>query len=365
MIRRAVLSALLSSAICYSAWAATPRFIPGTATDLPQLVTKEGKIYKLGKKPYPAGTRAKWIAEGRTLAKTPDGYLPKGQKLKGAADNRSYLPPIGDQGSLGSCVFWAGTYYTKTANMKWKDPSINVNVASNQCSPRFTYNLCNAGADNGGYGHEPFEICMRYGVASLQQLPYTTDYTTLPSQADFLEGLHRRTTNYVWLWDFSPDASQIAELKAWLDAGHVAACGVYAEDTFDAWGPGDAPWVGTTCTRSDTGTSAPPASLPRARTFICSRVSMLPRRSAGSVRRTGISYLLSPPCTGVTFSPPRPRRTTSTMSAWATPSWAALAWLTRSTSLGASSSTVSSTPTMSGVASKAARSLPATATWPA
>ena len=251
MIRRAVLSALLSSAICYSAWAATPRFIPGTATDLPQLVTKEGKIYKLGKKPYPAGTRAKWIAEGRTLAKTPDGYLPKGQKLKGAADNRSYLPPIGDQGSLGSCVFWAGTYYTKTANMKWKDPSINVNVASNQCSPRFTYNLCNAGADNGGYGHEPFEICMRYGVASLQQLPYTTDYTTLPSQADFLEGLHRRTTNYVWLWDFSPDASQIAELKAWLDAGHVAACGVYAEDTFDAWGPGDAPWVGTTCTIDD------------------------------------------------------------------------------------------------------------------
>jgi len=248
MSRRAVLSVLLSSVICYSAWAATPQFIPGTATELPRLVTKEGKTYKLGKKPYPAGTRAKWIAEGRTLAKTPVGYLPQGKMLKGAADNRSYMPPIGDQGSLGSCVFWAGTYYTKTANMKWKDSSINVNAASNQCSPRFTYNLCNAGADNGGYGHEPFEICMRYGVASLQQLPYTTDYTTLPSQADFLEGLHRRTTNYVWLWDFSPDASQIAELKAWLDAGHVAACGVYAEDTFEAWGPGDAPWVGTTCT---------------------------------------------------------------------------------------------------------------------
>ena len=251
MSKRVILPVLLSFLFCLPAFAAQARLIPGTATELPKLVTKEGKTYKLGKKPYPAGTRAKWIAEGRALAKTPESYLPRGRALKGAADNRSYMPPIGDQGSLGSCVFWAGTYYTKTANMKWKNPSLNVSVASNQCSPRFTYNLSNAGADNGGYGHEPFEIFMRYGTASLQQLPYTTDYTTLPSQADFIEGLHRRTTNYVWLWDFSPDASQIAELKAWLDAGHVAACGVYAETTFDAWGPGDAPWVGTACTIDD------------------------------------------------------------------------------------------------------------------
>jgi len=249
MSRRAVLSALLSSVICYSAWAATPQFIPGTATELPQLVTKEGKIYKLGKKPYPAGTRAKWIAEGRTLAKTPAGYLPQGKMLKGAADNRSYMPPIGDQSSEGACVHWAGSYNVKTANMKRNDPTINVNVASNQGSPRFTYNLTNTGADSGGYGHEPFEIFMRYGVASLAQKPYVAgQYTTLPTAADFIEGLHRRTTNYVWLWDWAPDAAQIAELKAWLDDGRVAACGVYAEDTFDAWGPGDAPWVGTTCT---------------------------------------------------------------------------------------------------------------------
>ncbi len=252
MIKRMVLPVLLSVLFCLPALADGARLIPGTATELPKLVTKTGKTYKLGKKPYPAGTREKWIAEGRVLAKTPEGYLPQGKMLKGAADNRSYLPPIGDQSSEGACVHFAGSYYTKTANMKWKDPSINVSAASNQCSPRFTYNLSNAGADNGGYGHEPFEIFMRYGGASLAQKPYVAgQYTTLPVAADFIEGLHRRTTNYVWLWDFNPDASQIAELKAWLDAGHVAACGVYAEETFDAWGAGDAPWVGTTCTLDD------------------------------------------------------------------------------------------------------------------
>ncbi|NLG35987.1 MAG: hypothetical protein GX548_11595, partial [Lentisphaerae bacterium] len=240
-----VLAALAASPV----WAQSARLIPGTGTELPRLVTKAGKTYKLGKKPYPAGTRDQWIAEGKVLAKTPAGILPTGKKLKGAADNRSYMPPIGDQGYEGSCVHWAGTYYTKTANMKRNDPSINVNAASNQCSPRFTYNLTNAGEDSGGYGHEPFEVFMRYGVASLAQKPYDDEqFVTLPVAADFVEGLHRRSTNYVWLWDWAPDAGQIAELKAWLDDGRIAACGVNAETSFDAWGPGDAPWVGDTGT---------------------------------------------------------------------------------------------------------------------
>ena len=229
---------------------AQARLIAGTETSLPRLVTSHG-TYKLGKKPYPAGTRDKWIAAGRALATTPAGYLPPSRMLKGAADNRSSLPPIGDQGSLGSCVHWAGTYYTKSANMKRMNPALNLTQTSNQCSPKFTYNLSNAGADNGGYGHEPYEIFMRYGVASLAQLPYNTDYTTLPTVANFVEGLHRRTTNYVWLWDWNPTATQINELKAWLDAGGVASCGVYAESSFDAWGKGDAPWVGSTCTIDD------------------------------------------------------------------------------------------------------------------
>jgi len=227
------------------------KLIAGTATSLPRIVTSYGS-FALGKKPYPAGTRAKWIAEGRALARAPAGYIRKSKMLKGAADNRTYLPPIGDQGSEGSCVHWAGTYHTKTANMKRKDPTLNLNATSNQCSPRFTYNLTNAGEDTGGYGHEPFEIFMRYGVASLKQKPYTAGaYTTLPVVADFVEGLHRRSTGYVWVWDWSPSTTQINELKTYLDAGGVAVCGVYANTSFENWGPGDAPWVGATCTTYD------------------------------------------------------------------------------------------------------------------
>ena len=218
---------------------------------LPRMATRHGE-YVLGKRPYPTGTRERWIAEGRVLGEAPEGYLPNKRMLKGAADNRSYMPPIGDQGSEGSCVHWAGSYYVKTASMKRRMPALNVGATSNQCSPRFTYNLVNAGSDEGGYGHEPFEIFMRYGAASLRQKPYVAgQYAALPTADDFVEGLHRRTTNYVWVWEWAPTAGQIAELKAHLDAGGVAACAVYAESTFDAWSAGKAPWTGATCTAND------------------------------------------------------------------------------------------------------------------
>ena len=42
-------------------------------------------------------------------------------------------------------MHWAGAYYTKTDNMKRQDPTLNETKTSNQCSPRFTYNLTNAG----------------------------------------------------------------------------------------------------------------------------------------------------------------------------------------------------------------------------
>jgi len=226
---------------------------PSTLPPLRTITTRYG-AFKLGKRPYPAGTRSAWIAEGRVLAAAPEGVLPRRTTLKGAATNTNYLPAIGNQGSEGSCVHWAGTYYVKTANMKHREPSLNLSLSSNRCSPRFTYNLTNIGEDNGGYGHEPFEIFMRYGVASLAQLPYVEgDTNSLPDTADFIEGLHRRSTNYVWVWDWNPGTTEINELKAWLDAGGVASCAIYVDDAYsiDDWAPSDPPYTGETCTYDD------------------------------------------------------------------------------------------------------------------
>ena len=222
------------------------------ADNLPVLKTKVGE-FKLGKKPYPQGTREKWIASGRALSSIPELQNSKMKSSSGEADNSSGLPPVGDQGGEGSCVHWAGTYAVKSYYMKKNNPVLDITLPSGQASPRFTYNLSNGGNDDGGWGHEPFEIFMRYGCPDLAQLPYVAgQYSFLPAIDDFVEGLHRRTIDYVWAWDWTPSSNEIEQLKLHLDNGGVASVAVYAsQSSFNSWSAGDPPWVGTACDYND------------------------------------------------------------------------------------------------------------------
>ena len=102
-----VVSISLLTVFFLACFSAQGRLVPGDANTLPRMVTSHG-TFKLGKKPYPAGTREQWIAEGRVLGRAPENYIRRPRTLKGSADNRSILPPIGNQGSEGSCVHWAG-----------------------------------------------------------------------------------------------------------------------------------------------------------------------------------------------------------------------------------------------------------------
>jgi len=217
------------------------------ASGLPNISTKAGN-FTLGKKPYPPGTRKKWIASGRVLSAVPEKTFSKQKSSSGYADNSAGLPPVGNQGSEGSCVHWAGTYAVKTHCMKRKNPTLDITQPSGQASPRFTYNLSNAGQDYGGWGHEPFELFMRYGCPDLLQLPYVAGhYSFLPDIDDFVEGLFRRTTNYVWAWDWDPSSNEVEQLKLHLDNGGVASVAVYANSSMSGWSAGDAPWVGSSC----------------------------------------------------------------------------------------------------------------------
>ena len=65
-MKKIVWLGLLTAGLFWAGSEAQAKFIPGTSNSLPKLVTSHG-TYTLGKKPYPAGTRAKWIAEGRAL----------------------------------------------------------------------------------------------------------------------------------------------------------------------------------------------------------------------------------------------------------------------------------------------------------
>lgn len=223
----------------------------GSIAELPVVHTPYGTFH-LGKRPYPPGAREEAIARQQALAKPPIDVLADAPPPRGYANHSHNLPPIGNQGAEGSCVHFAGTYMVKTYYMRQREALLPSGAIA---SPRFTYNLSNSGLDAGGYGHEPFEIFMRYGCPTLAQLPYVAgNYQFLPPIDAFREGLHRRTESYVWLYDWQPTPAQITQLKQILDAGHIGVVGVNASDPgFSNWGSTGnyTPFVGAPCTFND------------------------------------------------------------------------------------------------------------------
>ncbi len=75
--------------------------------------------------------------------------------LPSSVDNSKLpsFPPIGDQGTLGSCVAWGSTYYQASHELGlmhgWNNKTSNAHILS----PKWTYNLVNKGTDVGGFSN--------------------------------------------------------------------------------------------------------------------------------------------------------------------------------------------------------------------
>lgn len=89
----------------------------------------------------------------------------------------SKFPPIGDQGSYGTCVAWAAGYNLKTAlnviDGTWSNPS----SSSNQCSPVDLWHLIpNSGKStscNGSNFDPAFQAMISSGCATMYEVPFT------------------------------------------------------------------------------------------------------------------------------------------------------------------------------------------------
>ena len=112
--------------------------------------------------------------------------------LPSSVDLSSRVPPVGDQGSVGSCVCWATVYYYKTfLDSLQYDPDGTggwVNSANNQRSPYF-------GWANGGGGW--FDCCCEllkgHGACSLNQFG---SYSVTPTATHFDEAAPYNVLRY-------------------------------------------------------------------------------------------------------------------------------------------------------------------------
>lgn len=162
------------------------------------------------------------------------------ESLPLAVDNSELkaFPPIGDQGALNSCVSYSTTYYQMTHMfgmiLDWDAKNDNENIR--KFSPKWTFNLTNAG-ENGVFGLDStYLLFSKCGAALWNEFPYYPDdlskenYTKWPTEASvWRNALNYRIEDYgyVKIWDGSktpvdnPKDGELFKVKQLLNNGYA------------------------------------------------------------------------------------------------------------------------------------------------
>jgi hypothetical protein len=154
-----------------------------------------------------------------------------------------WFPPIGNQGSQGSCVAWSVGYYVKTfqeakehgwdlSGALWVGGSSGHPTESYQnrtISPAFIYNLINGGEDEGSSFYEAIRLVCFVGASSWEKMPYNpADYTTWPSEESWTEAAFYRGNSSGYQTMSVDSDSGLSNLKNWIASGNLAIIGVDA-----------------------------------------------------------------------------------------------------------------------------------------
>ncbi len=113
--------------------------------------------------------------------------------------NTLYLPPVGNQGYVGSCNAWSSTYYVWTYMLNWWRNNPHPSTPDVIMNPTFTYNLINGGGDYGSNMWDAMNLISTIGAVPLDAFPL------------YVYGPYGDPENYAWLW---PNLTQ------WMMAPH-------------------------------------------------------------------------------------------------------------------------------------------------
>lgn len=167
--------------------------------------------------------------------------VPSTASLPSNVDNSAtpWFPPIGNQGSQGSCVAWAVGYYTKTfQEAREHNWSLSGTTPYEIMSPSFIYNLINYGVDAGSSYYDAIQLACSVGDCSLAKMPYNAaDCTSWPSEQAWTEAPLYRGDSSGFSYMILQNDSDLANLKNWLASGNLAIVSVDAYKIVDpTWG---------------------------------------------------------------------------------------------------------------------------------
>ena len=141
--------------------------------------------------------------------------------LPASTDLSPFEPPIGNQGSQGSCTAWAVGYYYKTFQER-NEHSWNDWTSNHQFSPAFIYNQLNGGVDDGIAISSALEFLVDKGCDTLDVFPYNQhNYTTQPTGEQLQLALPFRAGSFanVFQGRGSCTDATIDTMKSWLANG--------------------------------------------------------------------------------------------------------------------------------------------------
>jgi hypothetical protein len=153
------------------------------------------------------------------------------RRLSVSVDLSSEMPPVGNQGSQGSCCAWAIGYYQKT-HYEWLEHQWNDSLTSHQFSPAFIYNQINGGADQGSGSNAAYALIADQGCATMADCPYNqNDYTSWPSESAYARATpYRGSTSH---WFSMTDSVGINKARQRLDSGYTTVIGISVYSNFD------------------------------------------------------------------------------------------------------------------------------------
>jgi len=168
-------------------------------------------------------TKVEFIKEYKTLSKI--STLPK------SVDLSSFMPPVGNQGTQGSCTAWSLGYYTKTYQ-EYIERGWSLSDESHRFSPAFIYNQINGGVDSGSYFSDAVFLMMRSGCSVISEQPYLQgNCTSLPS-ATAMENAIKYRVSMGYYVNTSVESGK-KQLKELLAEGKVATLGISVYPNFD------------------------------------------------------------------------------------------------------------------------------------
>lgn len=107
-----------------------------------------------------------------------------------------YFPAIGNQGSIGSCVSWATTYYQFT----YEAHKLNniVTTSENTYSPTWTFNLTNGGLNAASFFTDAYNVLINHGALTMKDMPYNSnnyDYSWSTDTDAMIKALNTRASS--------------------------------------------------------------------------------------------------------------------------------------------------------------------------